>query len=197
MFSLKIVDLANIKGDYYQRGNFNDLVPGKDYDCIITPGNSFGIMDGGFDKVVADKFPDVQDIVQGTIRRQGGNELQVGRAVIVPLTDNSMLCYAPTMRFPSPIKMKDLAYTVAYAAFLEIFLFNKMFPDREIKQVVMPLFCTATGGMPANVSYDQIVYAYEQLSGGPSTSGNDWGNLVAHRANLKYLSSWANLRTGK
>ena len=54
-----------------------------------------------------------------------------------------------------------------------------------------------TGGMPANVSYDQIVYAYEQLSGGPSTSGNDWGNLVAHRANLKYLSSWANLRTGK
>lgn len=62
--------------------------------------------------------------------------------------------------------------------------------------LVAEFTATGTNGVSLRPG-DQIVYAYEQLSGGPSTSGNDWGNLVAHRANLKYLSSWANLRTGK
>lgn len=199
MFNLKIVDRVNLSPrQHYQKGDFNALIPGKDYDCVITPGNSFGIMDGGFDKVIANKFPNSQDLVQIAIENFCGEEMPVGQAIIVSLGSNLQLCYAPTMRFPGPAKEKDIAYWAALAAFRQIAYFNKMTPDRKISEVVMPLFCTATGGMPAEVSYDQIVYAYQRVAGystNPPKKG--WGSLLAHRDKLKSLSSWVNTRTGR
>lgn len=199
MFNLKIVDRVNLSPrQHYQKRDFNTLIPGKDYDCVITPGNSFGIMDGGFDKVIANKFPDSQDAVQLAIERFWGKEMPVGQAITVSLGGNLQLCYAPTMRFPGPTKEKDIAYRVAHAAFCQIVYFNKMTPDRKISEVAMPLFCTATGGMPAEVSYDQIVYAYQRVIGDyTNLPEKSWSKLLAHRDKLKYLSSWVNTRTGK
>lgn len=199
MFNLKIVDRVNLSPhQYYQKGDFNALVPGKDYDCVITPGNSFGIMDGGFDKVIAKKFPDSQDAVRFTIERFWGKEMPVGQAITVSLGEGLQLCYAPTMRFPGPLKGKDVAYQVALAAFCQIAYFNKMTPSRKISEVVMPLFCTTTGGMPAEVSYEQIVYAYQRVVvDSLNIPEKSWSGLLAHRDKLKHLSSWVNTRTGR
>lgn len=199
MFNLKIVDRVNLSPrQHYQKGDFNALTPGKDYDCVITPGNSFGIMDGGFDKVIANKFPNSQDAVHFAIGRFWGKEMPVGQAITVSLGGNLQLCYAPTMCFPGPAKEKDIAYRVALAAFCQIVHFNKMTPDKKISEVVMPLFCTATGGMPAEVSYDQIVYAYQRIVGdSPNLPEKNWTKLLAHRDKLKSLSSWVNTRTGR
>ncbi len=198
MFNLKIVDLSGFDSwPNFEKRDFRTMVPGKDYDCIITPGNSFGIMDGGFDKVVRDKFPRSQETVQTVIKQFWGKEMPVGQAITVSLSEAVQLCYAPTMRFPSPTKSKDIAYHAALAAFCQIKYFNRISPDRAIKNVVMPLFCTATGGMPVEVSYEQIMYAYQRAISGDNSPEKNWGDLLVHRDNLKRLSSWTNKRTGR
>jgi len=198
MFNLKIIDLSGFDSwPNFEKRDFRTMIPGKDYDCIITPGNSFGIMDGGFDKVVRDKFPRSQETVQTVIKQFWGKEMPVGQAITVSLSEAVQLCYAPTMRFPGPLKSKDTAYLAALAAFCQIKCFNKLSPNLAIKNVVMPLFCTTTGGMPVEVSYEQIMYAYQRVTSSDNSPEKDWGDLLAHRDNLKRLFSWANTRTGR
>lgn len=73
---------------------------------LVTPGNSFGIMDGGFDQVVCEAFGwKIQDRVQEAIQRWHGGMCPVGSCVSVPLDEHGHhLIYAPTMEVPQRIQ---------------------------------------------------------------------------------------------
>ncbi|UXN74518.1 macro domain-containing protein [Devosia sp. A8/3-2] len=75
-------------------------------DAVVSPGNSFGFMDGGIDLAYSTKFGwEVQTRVQRAIRETFDGELLVGRALIVPTGDPDIphVIAAPTMRVPMQI----------------------------------------------------------------------------------------------
>ena len=73
-------------------------------DAYVSPANSHGIMDGGFDLLLRNRFPGVDVRVQREIDQRGGM-LPVGHAVIVETGDWDIpyLVSAPTMEIPSVI----------------------------------------------------------------------------------------------
>src|SRR5260221_8759755 len=90
-------------GDYFQRPA----------DAIVSPANSFGIMDGGLDLAIRDQLGfSVQSKIQEVIMEKHHGELPVGCAEIIATNDArwKYLIVAPTMRIPEPIPFTVNAY---------------------------------------------------------------------------------------
>src|SRR5579862_3221422 len=65
-----------------QRGDLLDV----EADAYVSPANSYGIMDGGIDAVLSDRFPQAEARVQAAIA-QVGRLLPVGQALVVETGD--------------------------------------------------------------------------------------------------------------
>ena len=65
-------------------GRFEDLPA---FDCVVAAGNSYGIMDGGIDAAIRERFPRVEQRVQDRIRREYHGYQPVGTSIIVPTDD--------------------------------------------------------------------------------------------------------------
>ena len=104
-------DVEVFEGDYFAR-------PAA---AMVSPANSFGVMDGGLDLAIRDElgFP-IQQRVQRVILERHHGELPVGAAELVETGDARwpVLVVAPTMRVP-----ESVAQTLnAYLAFRAIVL---------------------------------------------------------------------------
>jgi O-acetyl-ADP-ribose deacetylase (regulator of RNase III) len=150
------------------------------YDCLITPGNSFGIMDGGFDEAVKDLFgEDIERRVQYVIQSDAFGELNVGDAtLVVPARPGSpLLCYAPTMRVPMQITRTDNVYCAMRAALASIYQHNMLAAIRDvsmdlIRTVVCPVLGSGAGKMPPKQAAMQMKLAWDGMKEGrqPITS---------------------------
>ena len=91
------------------------------FDCLVTPGNSFGLMDGGVDLAIAEHYPSIERRVQNKIRWLWHGQLPVGNALHIPREnpDQPDLIYAPTMRVPSNVSNTDHAYQATWAALIQ------------------------------------------------------------------------------
>lgn len=102
-----------VHGDFFSR----------DADAMVSPANSFGIMDGGLDLAIRDALGAyIQPKVQQAILERHHGELHVGSAEVVA-TDHARWPYlvvAPTMRVPEPIAHTMNAYTAFRAILLEV-----------------------------------------------------------------------------
>lgn len=137
-----------------------DIFACKQADCLVTAGNSFGMMDGGIDGVVNYQFGMVEGRVQSEIMRQWRGELPVGAAIVLPVQPTmhlayTHLCYAPTMRIPRPVAKTVNAYLAARAAIVAC----SAFP--EISVIAMPLLCHGAGGMDAEEVIRQVRHAWD------------------------------------
>jgi O-acetyl-ADP-ribose deacetylase (regulator of RNase III) len=77
-----------------------------EYDCVVTAGNSFGLMDAGMDLAVVRYFGRiVMERVQERILREYLGEQHVGTSIIVPTgnLDHPFVAHSPTMRVPMNI----------------------------------------------------------------------------------------------
>lgn len=84
-----------------------------DADAMVSPANSFGIMDGGLDAAIrAELGGHVQTDVQARILERHHGELPVGAAEIVPTHHARwpFLVVAPTMRVPESVAHTLNAY---------------------------------------------------------------------------------------
>lgn len=138
------------------------------YDCLITPGNSFGFMDGGFDEVMVQMFgPDTEKRVRSIIESDCNGEMNVGDAAIVaPSMGYPLLCYAPTMRVPMQITRTDNVYLAMRAALLAIKRHNDlaMLADYEtdhIRTILCPMLGTGAGKMPPREAAKQMRAAWD------------------------------------
>src|SRR4029077_4170460 len=76
---------------------------GVESDAVISPANSYGVMDGGIDAAYLERFGTiVEDRLRRAILAQHHGELLVGNAEIVETGDPRIpyLIAAPTMRVP-------------------------------------------------------------------------------------------------
>lgn len=132
-------------------------------DAMVSPANSFGIMDGGLDRVIRYELGfAVEQRVQQRIQDDYHGELPVGSAVIVS-TDHAQwpwLIAAPTMRVP-----EDVSHTLnAYLAFRAVLLAIKH--HNQTQTPILSLVCaglgTGIGGLIAQQCATQMKEAFDQ-----------------------------------
>ncbi|BFZ06385.1 hypothetical protein BsWGS_09424 [Bradybaena similaris] len=147
-------------------------------DAIVSPGNSFGFMNGAIDSYYKQHFgAQIQTNLQKTIREKYSGELLLGQAAIVPIgeymnaskdwsqinngTAIKYLIYAPTMRTPVTVANTPNAYLAFRAVILAISAHNRMPNVDKIKAVLVPGLGTAAGKMPTDRCAWQMLQAYE------------------------------------
>ncbi len=122
-------------------------------DAIVSPANSFGIMDGGIDLAYSNFFGwSLQERLRDIIRTKHHGELLVGAAEIVP-TEHPEIPYmisAPTMRVPMTLANSVNPYLAVRAVLLLVKhgTFDDGSPISErVRTVALPGMGTGVGGM--------------------------------------------------
>lgn len=122
--------------------------------AIVSPANSYGLMDGGYDKAITDYFgKNLQSVVQQEILNRFCGEQPVGCALSVgiPNHKNFMLIHTPTMRKPESILDNKIVYHCTRSAVIEALI-------NECDIVVLPAF----GGLTGKVPHTSVAYYMER-----------------------------------
>ena len=154
------------------------------YDCLVSPANSFGLMDGGIDLGIRNYFGmRIQYNVQKIIQKQFYGEQPVGTSVIVDTEneDHPFLAHTPTMRVPMNISKTDNVYNAMFAMLRTVANFNKTSKYR-INKVLCPGLGTATGRVPLKEAARQMALAYHNFLN-PTTNMN-WDNLKKRNSEI-------------
>jgi O-acetyl-ADP-ribose deacetylase (regulator of RNase III) len=148
-----VEDVEIYEDDYFAR----------DADAMVSPANSFGIMDGGLDLAIRDQLglPTQRRLQQAIVERHHG-ELPVGCAEIVA-TEHARwpwLVAAPTMRVP-----ENVAATLnAYLAFRAVLLACARH-ESPIRSIVCCGLATGIGGMEPIRCAKQMRIAHKHATG--------------------------------
>jgi O-acetyl-ADP-ribose deacetylase (regulator of RNase III) len=148
-------------------GKFEDL---PSFDCVITAGNSFGLMDAGMDLAVVRYFGQhVMERIQKQILSDYLGEQPVGTCIIVPTSHPShpFVAHSPTMRVPMNIQGTDHVYLALWAALTAIHRHNRSVA-LKIDSIACPGLGTGTGGMEPVEASLQLRLAYEHYCRPPA-----------------------------
>jgi O-acetyl-ADP-ribose deacetylase (regulator of RNase III) len=146
-----------IEGDFFSRPA----------DAMVSPANSFGIMDGGLDRAIRDHLGfAVERAAQRSILEHHHGELPVGQAVIVESGHAHWpsLIVAPTMRVPENVSRTLNAYLAFRAVLLAVSHHNAV-SSRTIASIVCPGLGTGIGAMEPERCAVQMRMAYRQVAG--------------------------------
>jgi len=136
-------------------------------DCIVSPANSYGLMDGGYDKAITDYFGDsLIPAVQSYIRENYFCEQPVGTSFIIPIPHSEkQLIHTPTMRVPSIIKEPLIIYHCMRSTLICAIKNN-------VNSIVIPVFGGGCGTVPINSIARLMRAAYDQIHDQPEKM--DW-----------------------
>jgi O-acetyl-ADP-ribose deacetylase (regulator of RNase III) len=133
----------------------------KTFDCIVSPANSFGLMDGGVDLAIIKFFgKELENSVQRYIVKNYDGEQPIGSTFIIE-TKNKVhpyLAHTPTMRIPSIISDTENVYYAMKGMLSAVKKFND--PHQKIKTVLCPGLGTATGRVSPKIAAQQMLLAY-------------------------------------
>ncbi|WP_202128692.1 macro domain-containing protein [Paenibacillus dendrobii] len=155
------------------------LVELDGYECIVSPANSYGMMDGGLDKHIIEMFGvELMDTVQKYIIDNFAGEQPVGTSFVIPTNNKShpYLAHTPTMRFPRSIVGTDNVYQSMKAMLIAINKFNQS--QHRIDTVACSGLGTTTGRMNPLIAVKQMRLAYDHVLNVPKYI--DW-NFVNSR----------------
>jgi O-acetyl-ADP-ribose deacetylase (regulator of RNase III) len=147
-------------------GRFEEL---PNFDCVVTAGNSFGLMDAGMDLAVVRYFGrHVMESIQKRILECHLGEQPVGTCVIVPTNHltHPFVAHAPTMRVPMNIQNTDHVYLALWATLTAVHNHNQI-ESRKIDTLACPGLGTGTGGMDVTEAALQLFLAYEHYIHSP------------------------------
>jgi O-acetyl-ADP-ribose deacetylase (regulator of RNase III) len=135
------------------------------YDCLVSPGNSFGMMDGGVDAAITKFFgKSLMERVQQQILDDYLGEQSVGTSIIVATghPQHPWLAHTPTMRVPMPIVGTDIPYMAMWAMLLAVRQHNR-YGDRQITTIACPGLGTGIGRIPPAEAARQMALAYDRF----------------------------------
>ena len=146
-----------LTGDYFHQSA----------DAIVSPANSFGIMDGGLDLAIRNELGfQVETDIQEVILNKYHGEMPIGSAEIINTNHDkwSFMIAAPTMRIPESIAFTLNAYIAFRAILIAINSFNESQPKRTIKTLVCSGLGTGIGSMEPTKSAAQMRAAYKVIT---------------------------------
>ncbi|KAI6114872.1 macro domain-like protein [Pisolithus croceorrhizus] len=164
------------------------------FDCVVSPANSYGIMDGGFDFYLSIAFSPRKDVfaltrlVQAAIRDRYYGFAPPGSCILVPgLSPNDFSCkiiaVCPTMRYPEELKWhKDIVYITMWSLLVQLETWNENADNEEkkIKKVLMTGLGTGVGKISPAVCAKQMALAVKHFlharseEGQKSSAENDY-----------------------
>jgi O-acetyl-ADP-ribose deacetylase (regulator of RNase III) len=183
---------AGIESVQIAKSNFEPLI--DLFDCLVSPANSFGFMDGGMDAAITDFFgTQLEERVQDEIWRCHRGEQPVGTCLIVPTADPRCpwLAHCPTMRTPMDVSGTNNAYAAFLAALTTA-------EAQGIQTLACSGLATGTGQMPPEVAARQMRFAFDSWSS-PFIRQN-WTSVEARewqshgRTRTEFLKRWIKLR---
>ncbi|MDB9975548.1 macro domain-containing protein [Candidatus Thioglobus sp.] len=145
-----------LRGDYFQQSA----------DAIVSPANSFGIMDGGLDLAIRNELGfQVETDIQDVILNKYHGEMPIGSAEIINTNHDkwSYMIAAPTMRIPENIAFTLNGYIAFRAILTAINRFNESKPKRPIKSLVCAGLGTGIGSMEPVKCATQMRAAYKLI----------------------------------
>ncbi len=158
-FDQEAVELVN---ESFEKFMLNNHVQ-----CVVSPANSFGLMDGGFDLALTDWYGDqLQERVQQYIIDNFYGEQPVGSSFIIETKkNNQFLIHTPTMQTPQLIEDPRVIYQCMRSTLIEA-------RRNNIESILIPMFGGACGGVKPEIVAKMMWLAYKQLKNTPSKI--DW-----------------------
>ena len=154
----------------------------KNYDYLVSPANSYGLMDGGVDRVITAYFGrNLQKKVQKIIKEEYFGEQPVGTSIIVSTghRDHPYLAHTPTMRVPSDIRGTTNVYTAMSAMLRTI----KLHKSRKGGKTIL---CMGLGTLTGKMSFESAAYqmqlAYRNFKSPQKTF--DWQSALQRESNI-------------
>jgi O-acetyl-ADP-ribose deacetylase (regulator of RNase III) len=136
-----------------------------EFDCLVSPANSFGMMDGGMDAAIVRFFGRaLMERVQQRILQDYLGEQPVGTSMIVETGHrlHSFLAHTPTMRVPMSIVGTDIPYIAMWAMLLAIRQHNQH-SEQPINTIACPGLGTGIGRVPYTEAARQMALAYDHF----------------------------------
>ena len=138
-------------------------------DAIVSPGNSFGFMEGDLNLEISEFFGgQVLERLQKLIQTRHHGELLVGLAEVVD-TDHSKIPYliaAPIMRVPTVLRETVNVY-LATRAILTLVKFGTVPDGTPVKHIIetiaIPGMGTGKGKVPPHICANQMKVALENI----------------------------------
>lgn len=150
-----------IEDVYLINTDFKTFIQNNYVECIVSPANSFGLMDGGYDMAITKYFgTNIQDKVQQYIIENYYGEQPIGTSFIIDINDNQKLIHTPTMRTPSRIKDELVIYQCMRTTLITAI-------QNNIESILIPMFGGLTGCIHPQVIAKMMLYAYEQVQNPP------------------------------
>ena len=139
--------------------------------CIVSPANSFGFMDGALDLAISNKLGwHLQEKLQTQIRQKYLGEILVGQAELIETGDSEIpFCIsAPTMRVPAMLNETVNIYLAAKA------IFHLVKNESRIRTVSISGLGTGVGRVDPSISALQMKKAYDDIWLGKLTQPSSW-----------------------
>ena len=139
--------------------DFCEFMKYNKVNCVVSPANSFGLMDGGYDAAIIEWFgAELQNKVQEHIIDNYFGEQPVGSSFIIETPHkDTFLIHTPTMRIPEKILDISVIYHCMRTCLITAIL-------NEIKSIVIPAFGDLTGCVREDDVAKMMWMAFEQIS---------------------------------
>lgn len=154
-------------------GSFQDfMTTHPDIDGIVSPANSYGLMDGGYDKSIIEWFgTETMQAVQTAIIKEWFGEQPVGSCLVVPVPTNvaygQFILHTPTMRVPSIIEDPEVVYHCTRSCVMAAL-------KAEFNSIVVPAFGGCCGKVPHNMLADYMERAFYSFEDTPKELNWHW-----------------------
>lgn len=152
---------------------FEDFINTTPVQCVVSPANSYGLMDGGYDLAITEHFGEqLQHRVQQHIIEHYYGEQPVGTSFIIDTgKDNQKLIHTPTMRTPQIIREPLIVYQCMRTTLMCAY-------ENHIESILLPLFGGGCGDVHPKLIAEMMWKAYDQLRKPPKKL--DWNYAEDH-----------------
>lgn len=152
---------------------FQHFMETRRVQCVVSPANAFGLMDGGYDLAITEWFGDqLQKRVQQYIIDHFYGEQPVGTSFLIDAgKDSQLLIHTPTVRTPQLILEPRVVYQCMRTTLM-------CAAEHNIESIVIPIFGGQIGGVRPQVAVEMMWKAYQQLKNIPERIDWDYVETV-------------------
>ncbi|MBR6719641.1 MAG: macro domain-containing protein [Clostridia bacterium] len=142
--------------------DFESFMKTHKVDAVVSPANSFGLMDGGYDLAITNWFGDnLQKKVQRYIIDNYYGEQPVGSSFVIDIPNSDIkLIHTPTMRVPDIIVDASVVYQCMRSTLMVAL-------NNGIESIVIPAFGCGTGMVKDDDVARMMYFAYKQVTNPP------------------------------
>ena len=150
--------------------DFLSFMKSHDVECVVSPANAYGLMDGGYDAAITEWFGEqLQKRVQRYILDHYYGEQPVGTSFLIDAGKGGQkLIHTPTMRVPSKILDPAVVYQSMRTTLMVAL-------ENGVESIVIPLFGGTTGAVAPDLAATLMRLAYDQITDTPRQI--DWDTV--------------------